>query len=147
MFLTCLSCNESFTFKKKQQCARQPPRNVLCGYFVCKWVKTNGWYYNNPEEVSRFVELYHMHMFINLNLVLPLLFRTTSYIFAFHHNWPKGYSKSSKWFLQVPDVGGAMWYGLLWLYFRICDRSHVWGSSHCGWPALQFIFVMKHNVN
>jgi hypothetical protein len=34
------------------QCMRQPPRHVLCGYFVCQWLRTNGHYYNHPEDIS-----------------------------------------------------------------------------------------------
>jgi hypothetical protein len=60
----------SFSCMSPTWCAKQTPRSVLCGYFVCQWFRTNRCYYNNPEDVSWSIKTFHMHMFINLNLII-----------------------------------------------------------------------------
>lgn len=82
----CASLYSFFFHVTDLQCTRQPPKSVLCEYFILQWLRTNRWYYNNPEEVSRSVEPYHMHMFINLNLILSFLFHAASCVFTFHCN-------------------------------------------------------------
>ena len=44
------------------------PEACFCGYYVCQWMRANGTYNNNPEDVSCSIEPYHMNIFINMNL-------------------------------------------------------------------------------
>lgn len=67
LLLHCVVCLLHVT---DLQCARQPAGTVLCGYYVCHWMRVTGRYYNNAEGVvSRSIEPYHMHMF-NLLLLI-----------------------------------------------------------------------------
>ena len=63
-------CFTVFLFCMSSTCSARGnlPEACFCGYFVCQWMRTNRYYYNNPEDVSRSIKPYLLHMFINMNL-------------------------------------------------------------------------------
>ena len=63
-------CFTVFFFCMSPTCSARGnlPEACFCGCFVCQWMRTNRYYYNNPEDVSRSIKPYLLHMFINMNL-------------------------------------------------------------------------------